>query len=85
MGNEENGGAPRPNRRNVVAIASLTVAVLGLAWAVYTDTPDKGPPPPAPGQAVTVQGTGNVGVGTMSGGSISVGIDSKEPASSPRK
>ena len=71
--------------------AAAVVAIGTLAWAIFTYLMPKSPLMNAPDVAsapkVTVSGTGNVGVGTMSGGQISLRgpVPPEPPASTPPK
>ncbi len=66
------GGVPR-----WLSVAASGAIVAGAAWAIVSFfLPKPGavsPPSGAASTAVTVSGNGSVGVGTMSGGQISVG------------
>ena len=80
-------GAPR-----WTYVAGAVVAVVGLAWGIVSYFIPK-PEPLRQGAAasnatVTVSGSGNAGVGTMSGGQIAVGSPATQaasPASAPSK
>ena len=83
-----NTGAPR-----WTYVAGVIVAIAGLGWTVvsyFIAKPEAQPKPPAAltAPAVSVSGNGSVGVGTMSGGQISVGSSPIVPtpaASTPMK
>ncbi len=69
-------------------VLGAIVAAAGMLWGVVSffipkseiARPDLHTPAPAPPVSVTVPGSGSVGVGIMSGGSIAVGATT--PASS---
>jgi hypothetical protein len=64
-------------------VAGSIVAIGGLVWGVVSYFIPKPELPKAPATVsapgVTVSGNGSVGVGTMSGGQISVGAPATQP------
>ena len=68
------------------------VAAAGLLWAIVSHFIPKPEPPkppvaalPAPAPSVNVEGTGNIGVGTMSGGTLTQGAPAGGEAAKTKK
>ena len=77
MATKTSSGPPRWT----YAVAAI-VGAAGLIWTIVsTFLPKSEPQRPTP--SVSVSGTGSVGVGTMSGGEISVGAPPPSAASTP--
>lgn len=68
-------GAPR---WTYVAGAIVSIGTLLLGIATYVNSkPEPSRPATRPIPSVSVSGAGNVGIGTMSGGTVSVGVPTK--------
>ena len=77
-----NPGAP-PWTYVVGAIATAAGIVWGIVSFFFARTPSQLPAPAATSSTVSVVGSGNVAIGTVSGGSVVIGDQQKPDLSIP--